>query len=77
MSEKLLTIREIIRNEAEYRLNVLKMSKRKVAVSLGYSERSFRYIYERLKRDLDCKIRLPNEGERKLTTRSNSKKLEE
>lgn len=67
---KLLTMRQILTIEIDYRINVLKMPKRKTAVSLGYSERSFRYIYERLKTDPECSIRLPNEGERKLESRA-------
>lgn len=62
MSEKLLTIREIIEIEIDYRLHELKMPKRRVAQSLGYSEKGFRLMCDRLKKDPEYKPRVNNES---------------
>ena len=76
MSEKLLTIRQIIEREIDHRLHELKMPKRRVAQSLGYSEKGFRFMCNQLRDNPDYKPRVNNEGERKLETRSNSKRME-
>ena len=74
---KLLTASEIILKEIDYRLYGLKMSKRAVGKSLGYSEKGFRLILERLRSNPNAKIRLNNEGDRVYKTCSHSKENRE
>lgn len=74
---KLLTASEIILQEIDYRLYGLQMSKRAVGKSLGYSEKGFRLILERLRNNPSAKIRLNNSGDRVYKARSNSKENRE
>lgn len=74
---RLPTASEIIMKEIDYRLNRLKMTKRAVGKSLGYSEAGFRLILERLRSNPSAKIRLNNEGDRVYKNRSYSKENRE